>query len=89
MNSMDMRAIKDKTVGGAIRELGRVNGFDVRISDNKIVLGKKPELKNDLWVCQQNRKTIKNFNDELIQKGTVECFNGLTEKEIIKAYATL
>lgn len=89
VNSMDMRAIKEKTVIGAIKELARVNNFPIEISKNKIVVGNRSDLKNDSWICLQNRVKIENFDDQLVQKGTIDCFNGLTETEITKFYETL
>jgi hypothetical protein len=88
LNSMDLRAIKDKTVGGALAELGRINGFKVSLKEGKIILGDNKDLKNDSWVCLQNRKKVFNFGEELIQKGTIDCFNGLTDAGIINFYET-
>jgi len=88
LNSMDLRAIKDNTVGGALKELGRINGFKVTLNEEKIILGDKKELKNDSWVCLQNRKKVLNFEDALIQRGTIDCFNGLTDAGIINFYET-
>lgn len=86
INSMDLRAIKDKTAAGAIKELARINGFPVEISAGKIVVGKRSDLKNDAWICLQNRKKIVDFSEALVPKGTINCFNGPTFEELITSY---
>jgi len=84
-----LRAIKNKSVIGAVIELGRINGFPVTKNDNKITIGKSQNLKEDNWVCMQNRIKILNIDDPIIQKGTIDCFNGRSDAEIIKFYETI
>ena len=88
INTMDLRAIKGKTVAGAIQELGRVNGFPVKITSNNIVIGNRYDLKNSEWTCMQNRVKVSNLNETIAQKGSIDCFNGLTKEGIVKFYET-
>jgi hypothetical protein len=76
LNSMDLRAIKDKTVWGAVVELGRINGFD------KIVIDKNQ------WVCFQNRKPILSTLENLKNSATLDCFEKMTVEQIEKYYET-
>ena len=83
INSMDLRAIKDRTVGGAIRELARVNGFEVNIDKEKFSMGTKDETK---WKCLQDNVPVTDFETQLIQRATIECFNGFSKGEMLQFY---
>jgi|GEM_PF-1931735 hypothetical protein len=82
-NSMDLRAVKEKTVIGALRELGRVNGFEVKYEDNRLFLGKysSPDLK-----CFQNQKFVNDFGTDIKVSGTIECYYNFLPKEIAVFY---
>ena len=71
---MDLRAIKEKTVGGALTELARINGYTGNRNN---------------WICKLNRKPFVSFEEKLESKATVDCFLGLSEKEIAKYYETI
>lgn len=87
LNSMDLRAIKERTVMGAIKELARVNGFEVKLDGSKIFLGS--EESNKSWICKNNRASLGNFSDVVYPKTTIDCFRGLSENEIIKFYESI
>lgn len=69
-NSIDLRAVGDKTIGGVIKEIGRINGFEVKIASGNLYLG--DDTKN--WSCYENQKRIQDFGRAIEQKATVECF---------------
>jgi hypothetical protein len=75
INTLSLEAIKDKTVRGAIRELGRVNGFDVLIKNNKIIsLGKLQSSDHKKWYCFIDGKIIKDTGLQAPKGKTLECF---------------
>lgn len=74
-NTLSIKAIKDKTIRGAIRELGRVNGFDVLIKNNEIIsLGKLQSSEYKKWYCFIDGEIIKDIGLQVPKGKTLECF---------------
>lgn len=88
INTMDLRAIKDNTVGGALKELARVNNFQAIIKNRSVTLGERKDLRGE-WLCMYNRKIVTDYSQSLSEKGVIDCVNGLEEKLVDKFYETL
>lgn len=79
LNSLDLRAIADRSAGGIIRELGRINGFEIEYSKDSIRIGKYGDNK---WRCLENELPITDYGKIIRQKMTINCFYNFSQEQI-------
>lgn len=82
-NSIDLRVVKGNSVFDLFKEVGRINGFIVSYDKKIFELGDM-KSKGDIntWNCFIGTEKISDFDKPVNKSSTVECFYGMTTKEI-------
>jgi hypothetical protein len=84
-NTLDMRAIKEPTVKGALELLGNVNGFKSQISGKEIAsLGILKNIDDIGWRCFSDGQEIKDFSTLLKEQQKINCFYNFDDLAIQK-----
>lgn len=82
-NSIDLRVINGGSIFDLLAELGRINGFKVTTDKSSIVLGGMTNIDEvKRWSCYIGTDKIIDYNDNVPDSSNIECFYGLTEKEL-------
>jgi len=75
LNTLSLKAVKDKTIEGVIREIGRVNGFRVITQEGQLLsLGALERGKYKKWYCFIDGNPIKTIKLQIPKGKTLECF---------------
>jgi len=82
-NTIDLRAIEGDTWLDLLIELGRINGFDVIMKNNSLIIGKST-IGDELvrWNCFLGSRKIADFSESVTQRSEISCRPEVIKKNL-------